>query len=282
MLPDLMSLKGILKIDRIKIDNSKQISIAILSRLGTINSVNVPKRYFPSPLQGNCNFLDRFRNVDLFNSVSILSENIADFVKIECSLLSLQRYVGDPIDCFISNNEKSPVTAKVLDTYCWIHSTHTLPNEKTGPIPGLGTPKEGEPIKYHKYYQWVGFFLLFQAICFYLPRMIWKYWEIGRMKSLVEDLKQTVIPSDVERRAKQNMIDYLFINVNQHRTYATAYFVCELLNAINIVGQIFFVDTFLGGEFTEYGGNVLSQTGMDPEDRTDPMSYVNLIQFLNF
>ena len=227
MLADLSALKGLFKVDKIKVDN---------------------------PLF-RCHYK---------LTVIILATS--------ATLISLKQYVGDPIDCFVSNNEKSPITADILDTYCWIHSTHTLPNQP-GPIPGLGTPKEDDFVRYHKYYQWVGFFLIFQAITFYLPRLIWKSWETGRMKSLVEDLI-TVMPNDVERHAKENLVNYLFNNVNQHQNYAFVYFACELLNAINIVGQIFLVDTFLGGEFTEYGGNVLSQTGMDPEDRVDPMSYV--------
>ena len=47
----------------------------------------------------------------------------------------------------------------MLDTYCWIHSTFTLPENPGNarndlkPLPGLGTPKQGDSIKYHNYYQ---------------------------------------------------------------------------------------------------------------------------------
>ncbi|KZS08592.1 Innexin inx2 [Daphnia magna] len=234
MLPDLISLQGLFKIDPIKTDN------------------NIFRCHY---------------------KLTVI------FLALSATLVSLNQYVGDPIDCFI-NAEKSPFPNKVLDNYCWIHSTHTLPNqpgikgEGSMPIPGLGTPKEGEKMIYHKYYQWVGFFLLFQAITFYLPRFFWKFWEAGRMKAIVEDLSSSIMPSDVEEQAKHNLVDYLLVNVNQHQAYAVSFFVCEVLNAINIVGEIFLVDKFLGGEFTEYGGNVLTQTGMNPEDRTDPMSYV--------
>ena len=237
MLPDLISLKGLFKVDPIKTDN------------------NIFRCHYKL-------------------TVIVLA--------VSATLVSLNQYVGDPIDCFINaEKDKSPFPNKVLDNYCWIHSTHTLPNQPgikaDMPIPGLGTPKEGEEMRYHKYYQWVGFFLLFQAITFYLPRYIWKFWEAGRMKALVEDLHSAVMPSEVEKLAKENLVEYLLVNVNQHQAYAFIFFACEVLNAINIVGEIFLVDTFLGGEFTEYGGNVLSQTGMNPEDRTDPMSYVRLL-----
>lgn len=206
------------------------------------------------------------------------------FLALSATLISLKQYVGDPIDCII-NAEKSPVESGVLDSYCWIHSTHTLPNEPgmkangSRPIPGLGTPEEGEQMRYHKYYQWVGFFLIFQAIMFTLPRLIWKFCENGRMRALLEDLHFSRVKTDVQTNAIHNLIDYLFINVSQHQIYASTYFVCELLNAINILGQIFLVDTFLGGEFLQYGGNVVAQSALDPEDRTDPMSYVKSVNY---
>ena len=52
------------------------------------------------------------------------------------------------------------------------------------------------------------------------------------------------------------------------------FFLCEFLNLINIVGQIYFMDFFLGGEFTKYGTDVLAMTEKEPEDREDPMARV--------
>lgn len=52
------------------------------------------------------------------------------------------------------------------------------------------------------------------------------------------------------------------------------FFLCEFLNLINIVGQIYFMDFFLGGEFTKYGTDVLAMTEKAPEEREDPMARV--------
>ena len=52
------------------------------------------------------------------------------------------------------------------------------------------------------------------------------------------------------------------------------YFGCEILNFINVVGQIFFIDFFLGYEFQTYGLDVVNFSEMEPEDRGDPMHVV--------
>ena len=40
---------------------------------------------------------------------------------------------------------------------------------------------------------------------------------------------------------------------------------------MNVVGQIFLVDKFLGGEFRRYGLEVANFLELDPEQRYDPM-----------
>ena len=59
-----------------------------------------------------------------------------------------------------------------------------------------------------------------------------------------------------------------------HRIYFLRFVLCEILNLVNVVGQIFFVDLFLGGMFTSYGLKVVEQSNLDPEERGDPMEYI--------
>jgi len=51
-----------------------------------------------------------------------------------------------------------------MDTYCWIHSTFSIPSRWAGkqgnqvPHPGISPMADladGTDVKYHKYYQWV-------------------------------------------------------------------------------------------------------------------------------
>lgn len=47
-----------------------------------------------------------------------------------------------------------------------------------------------------------------------------------------------------------------FVFLQMHNGYVFKYWFCELLCFINIVGQLFLIDRFLGGEFLTYGPRV--------------------------
>ena len=99
--------------------------------------------------------------------------------------------------------------------------------------------------------------------------------EAGKLRNLCEDLRSSLIPSVIEDNSRHCLSEYIFDNLHHFRTYAGTFFICELLTLINIIGQILLIDTFLGGEFSTYGVNVVQQSGMNPEDRIDPMSKVS-------
>ncbi|CAG0919834.1 unnamed protein product [Notodromas monacha] len=225
---------------------------------------------------GSLKGLLKLDEICIDNNVFRLHYKATTIFLIACSLLVTSRqYIGDPIDCIVDD----AVPASVMDTYCWIHSTFTIPNrlgEKIGvdvPHAGVG-PDAGEEKKYHKYYQWVCFFLFFQAILFYVPRYLWKNWEGGKIKMLVMDLNTPIVEEETKNSRKKLLIDYFTCNLNTQNFYALRFFLCELLNFANVIGQIYFMDTFLGGEFTSYGWDVLRFQGREPEERTDPMSRV--------
>lgn len=101
-----------------------------------------------------------------------------------------RQYIGDPIDCMVDG-----VPGGMMDTYCWIHSTFSIPSRWKGVTgkdhvyPGISPHAdldEGEDVKYHKYYQWVAFVLFLEAGMFYLPRHLWKTSEGGKIRMLVQ------------------------------------------------------------------------------------------------
>ena len=71
------------------------------------------------------------------------------------------------------------------------------------------------------------------------------------------------------------MANYFVKHLNTHNFWALRMVFCELLFFLNIVGNIFLMDVFLGGEFSTYGLEVASFVSeVDPEDRVDPMTRV--------
>ena len=75
-------------------------------------------------------------------------------------------FIGDPISCI----NDGAVPGHVINTYCWITYTFTLPHQQGQPKgshvahPGLGNYVDNEEeTRYHSYYQWVPFMLFFQV-----------------------------------------------------------------------------------------------------------------------
>lgn len=196
------------------------------------------------------------------------------------------QYFGDPINCM--PNFKDEIPEKVLNNYCWVRATYSLPKsfneidtEKV-PYPGLDAYIEGDETVYHTYYQWVGFFLFFQAILFQIPRMIWKITEGGTTSKIILNLDKPIAVSKnqnneisykfgVENKNIQVLANYFQTTLNKHGWSAYIYYFCELLNFVNVVGQIYFTNSFLHGEFTTYGTEVFNFTMTDQVYRTDPM-----------
>ncbi|XP_026823438.1 innexin inx2 [Rhopalosiphum maidis] len=226
---------------------------------------------------GSVKGLLKIDSVCIDNNIFRLHYKATVIILVAFSLLVTSRqYIGDPIDCIVDD-----VPLNIMDTYCWIYSTFTIPNRIGGRIgkdvvqPGVASHVDGEDeVKYHKYYQWVCFVLFFQAMFFYLPRYMWKTWEGGRIKMLVLDLNCPIISEDCKADRKKLLIDYFATNLHTQNFYAIRFFLCEFLNFVNVIAQIFFMDYFLEGEFSTYGSDVLRFTEMEPEEREDPMARV--------
>jgi hypothetical protein len=157
--------------------------------------------------------------------------------------------------------------------------------------PGVGSPVLGEEKTEHRYYQWVCFTLFLQAILFRVPRAIWLTFEGRRMEKVVpkallhqvSDLRMpafakptALVEADVVASQLTAVLDFIkhYNSSRTHDIYFKKFVFCEVLNMVNVVSQIFFVDLFLGGMFSTYGHNVFTMSQADPEDRSDPMNLV--------
>jgi len=203
-------------------------------------------------------------------------------------LVTAKQFIGDPISCIADG-----VPGGTLDLYCWIHSTFSVPSRwgqisdeysegaphqagRVNPHPGVAPLEEGEEVVHHKYYQWVVFVLFLQAAMFHIPRLVWKHCEGGLMKMLVGDLTDPLmLINKADRTSRVEFIKtYFQESMKSHAGYAVKFFLCEVLALVNVIGQIYFTDMFLGYQFSSYGWDVLSVTAGNPEERADPMNIV--------
>jgi len=196
------------------------------------------------------------------------------------ALVTSGQFIGNPINCMSDS-----MSSGIMDVYCWIHSTYSVNSQFVGikgetyPHPGLGpddTTGEGGGYTHHKFYQWVVFVLSLQAGMFYVPRLLWKTAEGGVMKLLTVGLSD--ITAFMNKDARRDGVDLIakYYNMNHARrgTYFMKFVTCEVINFVNVVGQIYFTDMFLGYQFTKFGRDVFSLSEENFNDRTDPMDQV--------
>jgi len=216
-------------------------------------------------------------SVTIDSSIFRLHYSISVTFMLAFSLIvTTRQYVGNPIDCVHTKD----IPEDVLNTYCWIHSTYTIPSAFWKRIgidvahPGIDKTVDPDEHRYVKYYQWVCFCLFFQAILFYIPRWLWKNWEAGKIAALRMDLDLGIISEAEKRQKKKLLLDYLYANLKNHNFWAYRYFFCEFLALLNVLGQIMLMDRFFDGTFLTYGIEVISYAQRDQEDRIDPMVYI--------
>jgi len=221
----------------------------------------------------------KFDNFKIDNNIFRLHYKATVLVMACASLLATTgQYIGDPIDCIVDG-----IPGGMMDTYCWIHSTFSVPSRWAGkqgvdmPHPGVSPTADlenGQERKYHKWYQWVAFFLFLEVMLFYLPRYFWKSSENGKVAMLVGNLKDPMLDAGGKESQINEIVKYFRMHRGTHSMYAMRFFACELLNFINVIGQIYFIDFFLNGEFLTYGTDVFNYTGLEHEDRPDPLAVV--------
>ena len=72
-------------------------------------------------------------------------------------------------------------------------------------------------------------------------------------------------------RQLDTLVKYVKETMKLNQWYAGVFILCDFLNFVNVVGQMFFINKFLGGVFMNYGTEVLHWSDMEAEDRTDPL-----------
>ena len=73
------------------------------------------------------------------------------------------------------------------------------------------------------------------------------------MSTIVLGLNSGLRSIEEKAAKKKVLIDYLQLHFKQHNMYALRYWLCELLCLVNVIGQLYLMNRFTGGEFFSYG-----------------------------
>ena len=95
------------------------------------------------------------------------------------------------------------------------------------------------------------------------------------MKALTTEFQTNFTDLNTRSTVKKKIAHFLNDNKRSNNIYAMGFFYCEVLNFINVVVQIYLINKLLGNDFITYGTGVISNSRLDPKQRTDALSHVS-------
>ncbi|OAF69219.1 hypothetical protein A3Q56_03041 [Intoshia linei] len=210
-------------------------------------------------------------------------------------IVSTKQFVGTPISCWCPA-QFTPSHREYTNTICWVSNTYYLPLEQTIPSDKYRLHATRPMVSY---YQWVPLILMLEAVMSFIPCVIWRFlnkrsginiatiMEAGvacQRASYLEIRDKTIryIVSQIDRfllaqrdhrspncclKAKLASSRFCCIIGGKHygNYLFTTYLIIKLIYAINSIGQLFLLSSFLNINFQWYGAMVLSKliTGQD-------------------
>lgn len=221
--------------------------------------------------------LVKLPTVSIDNAFFRLHYQFTVIILIAFSLLVTSRqYFGRPMDCHFPD-----YTHGSLNDYCSVQPTYLEVRSTTHDVENpishhnkLPTSEEQREVKYYGYYQWIFIVLFIQAVFFSIPQYIWKVCEGGKLKILTHDLTSPFLSEECITEKVNHIMNYILMQLHTQNFYAYEYFGCELLNFINVVGQICFMNAFIGKDFVLYGIYVIFFDQKAHPNMTNPMKQV--------
>merc|ERR1712020_674168 len=85
-------------------------------------------------------------------------------------------------------------------------------------------------------------------------------------------LHSLILDRSTRQDKAAGLAKYFVASRNIHNCWAIKLLAVDFMYLANVLGNIYFMDIFLKGEFRNYGLDVLNYLSYDPEDRIDPMT----------
>ncbi|KAJ8320953.1 hypothetical protein KUTeg_002540 [Tegillarca granosa] len=197
-------------------------------------------------------------------------------------IISTNQYVGNPIECWCPA-DFTENRVYYTNFVCWVSNTYYVPFSRQ--IPVDPTRRQEKELTY---YQWVPLILLFMAMLFKIPRMIWKMLSASSgicIDKLVYIARETMTAAPEEREKKlRHIVKYMdqwLENVREDRAglcvrlrrkigrvcalcgrhygnyLVTVVLIVKAFYVANAVSQLFILNLFLGTEYNVYGFEVI-------------------------
>jgi hypothetical protein len=213
---------------------------------------------------GHDDWIDRLNNI------------IVPFFLVVFAVYTGTEYLfsGPPIHCWCPA-EFTDTYVAFVNNFCWIRNTYYVP--LTQPI-----VEEARVNGEVMYYQWVPIILFLMALMFKIPNVFWRlfYRDSGlQMDTISKTAAQTQCMSWDERNQTVKNIASVFQRWSRIRAprrkglkhpefwfsnrsgyyIVTLYFIHKFLYCVNVIGQFFLLDAFLGHDFyLKYGTDFFS------------------------
>jgi len=175
-------------------------------------------------------------------------------------------------NCMYDDKDDDDDKVRVMVHYCYMRGGFT--DGKTGQP---GAYQDDVSTRWNSYYIWVPVVLIFQAVLFYIPRVLLKMWHHPLLQDMQENLRQALVcRTDEEAVSKRDAVaKYLARTLNKNNSWAMKMLVIEFAYLVNPIFNFFFMDYFLQGEFLTYGADVANYTinggEVSPMDRVFPI-----------
>lgn len=123
-------------------------------------------------------------------------------------VISFKHFGGRPMECMLPMGF-SGAWEQYAENFCWAQDTYFVPPK----IFVEEVTAEERRERRISYYQWMPFFLLFQAVCFKAPTLIWKYFAGHSGMKLGEILRLASDPANSAIEVKKANIDALCVHL---------------------------------------------------------------------
>jgi len=209
------------------------------------------------------------RATNLFKSDSVKHDNSLFrlhhqvnyfFVLVGVLFIFGQNHFGSPIKCY--NTDDSYV-----EQYCWFHGSGHLHIDLSKKVSGCVAYQKQEGFgegdqRHTRYYLWLPFTLGLCLAIIKTPRFIWKH---GCEGGILSSILDNDTPKEMAARIKE-------LKRDGARKYFLSFIFCEILNIFSIVLCMVTLNALLGGNFLNYGTEVLEFYSATEEDRDNKKS----------